>query len=142
MRLLTASFFQVILAYIQHLLVHKKNIPFGAVFSYYQINQLSYLWSPEFYATLTTPNFHGLIKVGFFLFIPFGLLLATGVGPASAIAMQPRLGNFTVPDLQYSFNVTMDGLYPSSLLGPSKVNNLKSTYPLLFLSCRSGYLSS
>jgi hypothetical protein len=115
------------LAYIQYLLIHKRNIPFGAIFSYYQLNQLSYLWSPEFYATLTTPSFQGLLRTGFVLFVPFSLLLATGAGPASAIAMQPRLVNFTVPDQRYAFNVTMDGLYPNSFPGKLGMANNQTT---------------
>jgi hypothetical protein len=116
--LMQASIGVVTLAYVQYLLIHERSIPFGALFSYYQINQLSYLWSSEFYAAVTTPSFHGFLRTGFLLFIPFSMLLATGVGPSSAIAMQPRILNFTIPDQLFAFDVNSSSFYPDSFLTP------------------------
>jgi hypothetical protein len=129
-----ASIGVVILAYLQYLLIHKLNIPFGAVFSYYQISQLNYVWSSEFYATLTTPNFQGFLRTSFVLFIPFSILLATGVGPSSAIAMQPRLVNFTLPDQRVYLNLTFEDLYPTSFVDagvPLNSSNVTGKFFLL-----------
>jgi hypothetical protein len=112
-----ASISIVMLAHTQFLLCSGK-APFGALFSYYNTSQLSYLFSPEFYAALTTPNFQGLIKLGFVLFVPFSILLATTVGPAAAIALQPRHINFTVPLDAAVLNATTEQLFPASYPTP------------------------
>ena len=96
--LMQFSIVTVMTAYLQYLLVHRKSVPFGALFSAYQVTQMSYLWSPEFRAAVTASGFAGSLKLQFILLVPFSMLLAAGVGPSSAIAMQPRRVNFTVPN--------------------------------------------
>jgi hypothetical protein len=115
--LMQASIGIVMLAYMQFLLCSGK-APFGALFSYYNISQLAYLFSPEFSAVLTTPNFRGPLKIGFILFVPFSILLATTVGPATAIALQPRHINFTIPLNTVVFNATTDQMFPTAFSNP------------------------
>ena len=123
--LMQFSVVTVMIAYLQYLLVHSKSVPFGALFSAYQVTQMSYLWSSEFRAAATASGFAGPMKFLFVLFVPFSILLAAGVGPSSAIAMQPRLVNFTVPDWRLALNVTPDILFPNTLdrAGPALVFN-------------------
>lgn len=113
--LMQASIVTVMIAYLQYLLTQKRAVPFGAMFSAYQVGQMSYLWSPEFRATLTTSDFSGTVKTIFLLFVPLSILLAAGVGPSSAIAMQPRSVNMTVPIYLISLNLTENTLYPQFL---------------------------
>ncbi len=125
------SIVTVMTAFLQRLLVHQRPIPFGAIFSAYQVTQMSYLWSPEFRAALTAAGFNGATKVAFILVVPLSILMAAGVGPCSAIAMQPRPVNFTLPNKQYVLNVTSDALYPDrfDLPGPPLVfNNVYSKW--------------
>ena len=112
--LMQFSIITVMTAYLQRLLVHKRPVPFGAIFSAYQVTQMSYLWSPEFRAAVTTSGFDGKMKIGFVLFVPLSILMAAGVGPSSAIAMQARAINFTLPESTYALNVTNEALYPTS----------------------------
>lgn len=124
----------VMTAFLQRLLVHQRPIPFGAIFSAYQVTQMSYLWSPEFRAALTAAGFDGATKAAFILVVPLSILMAAGVGPSSAIAMQPRPVNFTLPNIQYVLNVTSDALYPDrfDLPGPPLVfNNVYSEWPVV-----------
>ncbi len=118
--LMQVSLVTVLVAFLQYLLVHQAFVPLGAVFSAYQVTSLSYLWSPEFFATLSTSEFTGSVYIVFAVFVPFTILLAAAVGPSSAIAMQPRQVNFTMPDFQVSVNATLEELFPASfdIAGP------------------------
>ncbi len=123
--LMQFSIVTVMTAYLQYLLVHRKSVPFGALFSAYQVTQMSYLWSSEFRAPVTASGFAGSLKFLFILFVPFSMLLAAGVGPSSAIAMQPRRVNFTVPSSRLALNVPRGVLFPDALdmAGPPLVFN-------------------
>lgn len=46
--LMQLSIATVMAAYLQYLLTQKQAVPFGAIFSAYQVTQMSYLLSPEF----------------------------------------------------------------------------------------------
>jgi hypothetical protein len=93
-------------------------VPFGAIYSAYNTTQTSYLWSREFWGAVTAPSFRGLRKFVSILFVPFSILLTAMVGPSSAIAMQPALGNFSVPDILVSLNITSDTMYPDTFYQP------------------------
>ncbi len=102
----------VMIAYLQYLLTHKHAVPFGAIFSAYRVTDLSYLWSKELLGALTAPSFRGSMKAAFISVVIFSFLLAVAVGPSSAVAMQPRQANFTLPDYRIVLNTTSDALYP------------------------------
>lgn len=115
--LMQVSIATTMIAYQQYLLTHPTSaVPFGAIFSAYHTTQMGYLWSPEFRASLTTPGFPLLLKTGFVVFVPASILLASGVGPASAIAMLPRLVNFTIPDYQLALDHTYSDVFPTALI--------------------------
>jgi len=115
--LMRTSIITIVVAYLQYLLTGRRAVPFGAIFSTYRVKDMSYLWSCEFYATLTASGFSGLMRIGFLVFVPFSVLLTAAVGPSSVIAMQPRLTNSTVADWRVALNVTRDALYPVSFSG-------------------------
>lgn len=65
-----------------------------------------------------------VMKMGFVVFVPASILLASAVGPASAIAMLPRLANFTIPDYQLALDHTYNDVFPTVLNGPgSRLEN-------------------
>ena len=133
--LMQVSIITAMTAYLQRLLVHQRPVPFGAIFSAYQVTQMSYLWSSEFRAAVTTPGFDGMRKAGFVLFVPLSILMAAIVGPSSAIAMQPRAINFTLPESTFALNITSNALYPNSFdePGPPLVfNNDPGRCPLTY----------
>ena len=112
------SIVTVALGYFQHLITQASPVPFGSIFFPYQITQMNYMCSQEFLAMLTSSNFAGLRKVAFVLFVPSSILLATGVGPSSAIALLPRQTNFTVPSYHVALNAIDIQLYPTILDQP------------------------
>jgi hypothetical protein len=121
--LMQASIGLVVLAYIQYLLVHEVGVPFGALFAYYSNRVLPYLVSKEFRASVTTPTFRGPLKIGFVCFVVFSVLLASSVGPSSAIAMLPRLVNVTATAVPVSFRIPENELYPQAFWTVNSVLN-------------------
>jgi hypothetical protein len=117
--LMQISIATAMLAYSQHLLTQATcAVPFGAIFSAYHTTQVGYLLSPLFRGSLTAPGFPTVLKMSFVLFVPASILLASVVGPASAIAMLPRLVNFTVPDYELGLDHTFNDLFPMALAQP------------------------
>ncbi|EED22198.1 hypothetical protein TSTA_094440 [Talaromyces stipitatus ATCC 10500] len=125
--LMQISIATAMLGYQQYLLTRSNSaLPFGAIFSAYNATQVGYLWSAEFRASLTA-QFPLLLKTGFLFFVPASILLASAVGPASAIAMLPRLVNFTIPDNQIGLDHTYSDLFPTAFNQPGGLleNNIQ-----------------
>ncbi|KAF7182459.1 hypothetical protein CNMCM7691_002029 [Aspergillus felis] len=115
--LMQISIATALCAYQQYLLTQPTSgVPFGAIFSAYHTTQVAYLWSPEFRASLTAPGFPLLLKMGFVVFVPASILLASAVGPASAIAMLPRHVNFSIPDYQLALDHAYSDVFPTAFI--------------------------
>ncbi|KAL4905095.1 hypothetical protein BDW74DRAFT_19016 [Aspergillus multicolor] len=109
----------VMVAYLQFLLTEVRSpLPFGAVFSAYHTTRLGYLVSKEFRASITAQGWSFLVKTGFVVFVPFSLVLAAAVGPASAIAMVPRYTSFSVDPFTFGLQKSYDEVYPTVLEAP------------------------
>ncbi|EGE02541.1 hypothetical protein TEQG_01575 [Trichophyton equinum CBS 127.97] len=114
--LIVLSIVVAMLTYLQYLLIHRRAVPFGSIFFAHQMAHMVYLVSPEFWATLTAPEFSLLMKVVFAIAVIFSVLLASVVGPSSAIAMQPRMTNYSPPDWSgFGVDASSDYLFPNVL---------------------------
>lgn len=136
--LMQISIGTVVVTYIEYLATQQTALPFGAIFAAYSTMRLDYLWSDELTASLTSPGFLLSLKVAFGAFMPASILLAAGVGPASAIAMLPRYVNFTMPIYSMVFEQNYTEQFPTELTlstaSPSTVTgfaNVSSRMPLL-----------
>ncbi|KUL90351.1 hypothetical protein ZTR_02146 [Talaromyces verruculosus] len=117
--LMQISIATVMIAYQQYLLTQSTSaVPFGAIFSAYYATQVGYLWSPEFRASVTTPRFPLLLKSTFVLFVAGSILLASGVGPASAIAMLPRLVSYSLGEIELGMDHAYGDIFPTALTQP------------------------
>jgi hypothetical protein len=117
--LMQISIATAMIGYQQYLLTQSSSaVPFGAIFSAYHATQVGYLWSPEFRASVTTPRFPLLLKSGFVLFVAGSILLASGVGPASAIAMLPRLVSFSIGECELGLDHDYSDVFPTALTQP------------------------
>ena len=112
------SILTIMVAYLQRMLTQETAIPFGAIFATLQVSQLSILWSKDFWATVTTKRLPKLVHIGFICLIPFNVLLASTVGPSSAIAMQPRLADFKLQQSRLALNLSDQNLFPATLSLP------------------------
>ncbi|KAK2875132.1 hypothetical protein FQN49_001758 [Arthroderma sp. PD_2] len=112
----------IMVAYLQYLLIHKRAVPFGSIFFAHQMTHMGYLVSPEFWAALTSPGFPWSMRIGFAIIIIFSVFLASVVGPSSAIAIQPRMTNYTLPGWEDAgLNASMDYVYPTTLVNDTEL---------------------
>lgn len=87
--LIQASIAAIILGLVRRAALGSRQLPLGALVAPYKITDFSYLWSLEFLGLLTSRGSH-VYKTLLCIMVPFSLLLAAAVGPASAVLMIPR----------------------------------------------------
>ena len=110
-----ASLSAVIFSYVSYELMLGDGIPFGALFSGLQISQVSYLWSMEFWGTVSSRNISSKNKLRLLLVVTASIFLAAVTGPSSAILLVPRLDYWPAGSTHVWINVTSDTLWPSRL---------------------------
>lgn len=108
-----ASLSAVIFSYVNYELLLGGGIPFGALFSGLQISQASYLWSMEFWGTVSSRNISFKSKLSLLFMVATSILLAAVAGPSSAILLVPRLDYWPAGSTNIWINVTADSLWPS-----------------------------
>jgi hypothetical protein len=113
--LMQGSVATIMVVYLQYLLTHESAVPFGAVFTSFRVSQVSVIWSPELWAAVTTKDFSGQLYLGFICLVPFSILLASTIGPSSAIALLPRQTNYRLPDWPLGTNLSYASLFPDTL---------------------------
>lgn len=102
-------------------LVFGDGLPFGSIAVGLQFNQISYFWSKEFRATFraTFERKNVIIPA-----IIICTLLGVSIGPSSATAMRPTLGDWPAGETTFWLNATAEELWPSTL---SLTNNKTCT---------------
>lgn len=112
--LILISISAAFLAYLRHELIH-DGLPFGAVFAGLQITMLSYLWSLEFWGSVTSSVLRGRRKLLFVTFVTFSVLLAAAVGPSLGVAILPRRTEFPAGTTLLWLSATGSQIYASNL---------------------------
>ncbi|KAJ5174516.1 uncharacterized protein N7482_000393 [Penicillium canariense] len=110
--LMLSSLGQILFSETVKQLVFGKGLPFGAIAAGLQFGQISYLWSKEFRAT-SCATFERK-----YLIIPAVIictLLGVSVGPSSATAIRPTLGDWPAGETSFWLNATAQELWPSTL---------------------------
>ena len=108
-----ASLATVVFSYIRHELTIGNGIPFGTLVSGLQINQISYLWSMEFWGSLRSPHLPLGRKITLLFLVFASIVLASLSGPSSAILLIPRLDFWPGGSTDIWVNATIDDLYPT-----------------------------
>ena len=111
--MIQASLATVLFSYIRHQLTAGHGIPFGALMSGLQINQIAYLWSMEFWATLRSSYGSLRRKASLIALIIACVLLASLSGPSSAVLLIPRSEYWPAGSTDIWINTTLKDLYPS-----------------------------
>ena len=88
--MIQASLAAIVLGYVRHELVLGDGLPFGTLFSGLQINQISYLWSMEFWGSVGSKSLAFHRKMILFMFLVVVFILAAGAGPSAAVLLIPR----------------------------------------------------
>ena len=110
--MMQASLAAIIFSYVRYEMALGDGLPFGALFSGLQINQVSYLWSMEFWGSLSSDNIPIRRKLAMIAMITVSFILATAVGPSSAILLIPRLDFWPAGSTHIWVNATFDDIWP------------------------------
>ena len=88
--MIQASLAAIIFGYVRHELVLGTGIPFGALFSGLQVNQISYLWSMELWGSARSKSLSARKKLILLTLVVLVSILAATAGPSAAVLLVPR----------------------------------------------------
>ena len=139
-----ASLSAIVFSYVRYELMLGGGIPFGALFSGLQVSQASYLWSMEFWGTVSSRTISLESRSRLLIVVAASVFLAAVAGPSSAILLVPRLDYWPGGSTNFWINVTSDSLWPSLLGNPllavmltHAISVLIVFIGLMLLMCRS-----
>ena len=130
--MIQASLTAIIFSYIRHEMVIGNGLPFGALFSGLQISQISYLWSKEFWGSLTSRYLPFRRKFIMLTMMLVCFVLAATAGPSSATLLVPRLDYWPAGTTHIWINATVEELWPPVLVKPHRFPRFSS--PILCLT--------
>lgn len=112
-----ASLTVMVLSYIRYALTVGRGLPFGSLIGGFQFLQLSYLWSTELWASITSKHFSLTRKLGLLLVAVVCSILAATVGPSSATLLIPRQVYWPLQPTRFAINGTFQNVWPDRLDG-------------------------
>jgi len=119
--LMQASLAEIVLSIVRSQMM-EGYLPLGALSVSTQAMHLSYLWSLDLLAAVTSQSFRGRRKALFVCLVPLLVLLTALVGPSSAVLMIPRAGMSSRPIVVHWRSTSdEDAIFPSRL---DKMQNL------------------
>ena len=92
-------------------------MPFGAVLAGLQILQPNYLWSLEFWSSMSSRNYQLKRKLPFALLVLACILVTILAGPSSANLLIARHGIWRTKSAYVAFNATFQDIWPDQLDG-------------------------
>ena len=110
--MIQASLAAIVLGYVRHELVLGKGLPFGILFSSLQVNQISYLWSMEFWGSIGSKSLSMYRKTFLLVFLLLVFVVAAGVGPSTAVLLIPRRDYWPAGSTHVWINGTQDDIWP------------------------------
>ena len=148
---ISASLTAVIFSYIRHELVTDSGLPFGAIMAGFQFQEISYLWSMEFWGAITASWRRRRDKTAMILLIVICAVLSVSAGPSSATLMRPRLDYWPAggtdfwialrQDELYSTNASSSQVPPSCMVETSGLSCPSSGWQTLAQNYMSSYQS-
>ncbi|KAF2234724.1 hypothetical protein EV356DRAFT_566891 [Viridothelium virens] len=108
--LIVASMATLIFHVMRLKLLRKDGINFGLLGGGFMFSQISYFWSAEFIAALSTPGDKWLI-----LLLIVGGLIAVSAGPATAVLLVPSEIDYHAGSAKYYLNGSTETFWPSKL---------------------------
>lgn len=119
--LMQASLVEIVLSIVRSQMM-EGYLPLGALSVSTRAMHLSYLWSLDLLAAVTSQSFRGRRKALFVCLVPLLVLLTALVGPSSAVLMIPRAGMSSRPSvIHWRSTNDEDVMFPSQL---DKTQNL------------------
>ncbi|KAI4269455.1 MAG: hypothetical protein LQ337_007268 [Flavoplaca oasis] len=136
----------IVFCYVRHVLFSGDALPIGALLSGLQLTQISYLWSMELWG-IASSKIPLLRRLSVMTMIIIAVLLASTVGPSSAILLIPNLNHWPAGSTHIWLNSTASEMWPSRLDGSmvpsscSQAANVSSICPASEWHSISDYLS-
>ena len=115
--LIQTSLALIVLSYVRHQTIHGSGIPFGLFLGGLQFLQVSYLWSPELWSSVTVKVFHLRRNFAVFLLLVVCGILAATVGPSSATLLIPRLILWPLESPHFAIRGTIQDVWPDHVDG-------------------------
>ncbi|KAL1591705.1 hypothetical protein SLS60_011704 [Paraconiothyrium brasiliense] len=119
--LCVASIARFILAFVRHELISPRGIPFGILASSLDFSHVTYPLSHEFWSVILAPTMQTYRRALFVLVLGLSTILATLIGPTTAVLLQPRLGWWPAGGTDVWIDTTEDALFPSVINSSSIV---------------------
>ncbi|KAL8735024.1 MAG: hypothetical protein Q9166_001149 [cf. Caloplaca sp. 2 TL-2023] len=136
----------IVFGYVRHVLFSGDALPIGALLSGLQLTQVSYLWSMELWG-IASSKIPLRRRLGVMAMIIIAVILASTVGPSSAILLIPNLSYWPAGSTHIWMNTTAADLWPSMLDGSvlpaycSQAPNVSNICPASEWQSISDYLS-
>ena len=112
----------IVFCYMREELFSGSDLPIGAILSGLQLTQVSYLWSMELWG-IALSSIPIRRKFCIMLVIIIAVLLASTVGPSSAILLIPNLSYWPAGNTHIWLNITANDLWPTRLDGTSVLSS-------------------
>ncbi|KAG6994206.1 hypothetical protein G7Y79_00046g082570 [Physcia stellaris] len=113
--MIQASLGAILFSYIRHEIVIGEGLPFGALFSGLQLNQISYLWSLEYWGSIRSHHLTIWRKIRLSIVIALCIILGTVCGPSSAVLLIPRSQYWPAGSTHIWLNTTRENLWPEKV---------------------------
>lgn len=127
--MIQASLAAIVLSYFRHQLTTTNGIPFGALFGTLAINQVSYLWSMEFWGSVGSKHLPFRRKLAMVTLISVCFILAAAAGSASVVLLVPRLDYWPAGSTNIWLNATFNDIWPDRYALHSHLSSLPQRTP-------------
>lgn len=112
--LIQSSLAAILLDVVRRQILGTSALPLGAFVAPYRLTDVSYLWSLEYWGSIRATSLSKLYRLVLCIGLALIILLASVVGPASAVAVVPRNLELSVWKEIVFFEPLM-GLFPQSM---------------------------
>lgn len=114
--LMLASLATIVFTYIRRELIFGEGIPYGALCAGLEIDNFSFLYSPELWSAVWAQWQRRRKKWMLLTILIFTTLLGVSVGPSSANLMRPRLDNWPAGGTEYWISAAPDVVIPTRMV--------------------------
>ncbi|RAK97567.1 uncharacterized protein BO80DRAFT_363641 [Aspergillus ibericus CBS 121593] len=121
--LMLASLGSILITYIRRELAFGEGLPFGAIFTSLQFQDISFLWSLSMWGSIQHDWQRRSTKWFILSLMVICTLLGLTVGPSTSNLMKPRLGDWPAGGTPFWINCTKDVLFPRTVENSSSLSH-------------------
>ncbi|PWY93398.1 hypothetical protein BO94DRAFT_532333 [Aspergillus sclerotioniger CBS 115572] len=121
--LMLASLGSILITYIRRELAFGEGLPFGAIFTSLQFQDISFLWSLSMWGSIQHDWQRRSTKWFILSLMVICTLLGLTAGPSTSNLMKPRLGDWPAGGTQFWIDCTEDVLFPRTMENSSSLSH-------------------